>query len=165
MKHRNRLRAPRGHSTDIALAHLAVCAAAVLFSHAAVGASSCSVSASGLAFGLYDTINPVTNGAVTITVNCNAAQVSGALSASAGNSTNQSNRQMWYMDTHGVRQTLRYNLYTDAARTSVWGTTNTIPVTVGTSKSATLTAYGLIPGNQNVVPGTYSDSITITLTY
>ncbi|NRO99442.1 fimbrial major subunit CsuA/B family protein [Paraburkholderia sp. NMBU_R16] len=165
MKHRNRFRAARGHGTDSALAHFAVCAAAALFSHAAVGATSCSVSASGLAFGLYDTINPVSNGAVTITVNCSAAQVSGALSASAGNSTNQSDRQMWYTDIHGVRQTLRYNLYTDAARTSVWGPTNTIPVALGSSKSATLTAYGLIPGNQNVAPGTYSDSITITLTY
>jgi spore coat protein U-like protein len=165
MKQRNRVRASRRHGTDIALAHLAICAAAALFSHAAAGASSCSVSATGLAFGIYDTINPVNNYAVTITVNCNAAQVSGSLSASAGNSNNQSARQLWYTDSHGVRQTLRYNLYTDAARTSVWGTTNTIPVTVGTGKTATVTAYGLIPGNQNVVPGTYSDSIAITLSY
>lgn len=164
MKRRNRLRAPRRHSTDMALTHLAICAAAALFSHAAV-ASSCSVSASGLAFGLYDTINPVNNAAVTIKVQCDTAQVPGTLSASAGNSTDQSSRQLWYTDSHGVRHTLRYNLYTDSARSSVWGTTNTIPFTVGNNKKATVTAYGLIPGNQNVVPGTYSDSITITLTY
>lgn len=165
MKQRNRIRASRRQGTEIALAQLAICAAAALFSHAAVAASSCSVSATGLAFGAYDTINPVNKYAVTITVNCNAAQVSGSLSASAGNSNNQSNRQMWYIDSHGVQRTLNYNLYTDPARTSVWGTTNTIPVTVGTSKSATATAYGLIPGNQNVVSGTYSDSVIITMSY
>ena len=86
---------------------------------------------------------------------------------SAGSSGNVSLRTM----KNGTRSLL-YNLYTDAARTIIWG--NTSPswvVSPSTKTSVTnvpLTIYGKIDtASYNSAPaGTYSDSvITLTLTY
>jgi spore coat protein U-like protein len=59
---------------------------------------------------------------------------------------------------------LGYNLYTDAARTQVWGdffNGGTIQVApAGTP--ARLDVYGRIPAGQNVATGSYTDSITVT---
>jgi spore coat protein U-like protein len=38
-------------------------------------------------------------------------------------------------------------------------------VTAGGSNFATGTMYGLIPASQDVAPGSYTDMITVTVTY
>jgi len=72
----------------------------------------------------------------------------------------------------GTSQTLQYNLYTGAGRTTVFGdgTGGTSTVT-GTGQGASLAnqitvpVYGRIPGGQTVAPGSFSDTITATLTF
>ncbi len=68
---------------------------------------------------------------------------------------------------------LSYELYTSSARTVIWGTTigtNTVTMT-STSKNVPLggagglPVYGRIPGGQDVVAGSYSDSVTATVNY
>jgi spore coat protein U-like protein len=67
---------------------------------------------------------------------------------------------------------MQYNLYTNAARTQVWGdgtggtakVSDSQLVVVGTSQYS-YTAYGRIPALQNLGPGTYTDTITVTLNY
>jgi spore coat protein U-like protein len=62
---------------------------------------------------------------------------------------------------------LNYSLFRDAGRTSNWGNTvgtDTVPG-AGTGVAQTFTVFGRIPGSQPRAPGTYSDTITVTLTF
>lgn len=69
--------------------------------------------------------------------------------------------------------TLQYNLYSDAARTSVWGNSSGSWVSgtgagLGTPNTITHTVYGKLPDsavNQDAAVGNYADTITATLTY
>ena len=63
--------------------------------------------------------------------------------------------------------TIRYSLYTTAARTTVWGNTiGTDTVTgTGTGLAQTITVYGRVPVQTTPSPGTYTDTIVATVTY
>jgi spore coat protein U-like protein len=65
---------------------------------------------------------------------------------------------------------LVYNLYTSAARTTVWGdgsgATSTVSgVGAGLLTASTHTVYGRIGVNQDANPGSYSSTVTVTLTF
>ncbi|MDH6166442.1 spore coat protein U-like protein [Variovorax boronicumulans] len=66
---------------------------------------------------------------------------------------------------------LPYNLYTTNARTLVWGAAgasdsyDALASLGGTSVTNNYTVYGRIPVGQYVVPGAYSNIITVTVTY
>lgn len=74
------------------------------------------------------------------------------------------------MSRAGAGSTMGYNLYVDAARTTVWGDgingatfSGTVSPTDGTVNH---TFYGRIPSGQfSVMPGSYSDQLVITLEY
>jgi spore coat protein U-like protein len=138
-----------------------------------LAAPGCNVSALTLTFGAYDTLNSVSS-TTTISLNCVRIQqgaggtvaYSIALSAGVGS---YAARQM-----NSGANVLLYNLYTDAPHTTVWGdgtggsqTVNGTFTSPPGNQTATLTLYGLIPGSQNVVPGTYTTTtpITVTVTY
>lgn len=60
-----------------------------------------------------------------------------------------------------------YELYRDDARTQRWGNTpntDTAPGT-GTGSSQSLTVYGRVPQPQSVTPGTYTDTVIVTIHY
>ena len=123
--------------------------------------STCSISANALAFGNYSSAQ--TDGSTTLSVTCaNSTTYTVALDAGTGTGATVTTRKM----TSGA-QTLNYSLYTDSARSSVWGTTtgtNTVAGT-GTGSAQSLTVYGRIPGSQTPQPGSYTDTITATITY
>jgi spore coat protein U-like protein len=133
--------------------------------------ATCSLSATGLAFGTYA---PSAQGADTasgsVTVTCTAlVAVSGTyqLSASTGNAGRYSARQMT-----GTATTLAYQLYTDAADSMVWGDGSggtgvidgSFPLFI-VSSSQTVPFYGAIPPGQAVDAGSYSDVIIVTIAY
>ncbi len=137
-------------------------------------AKSCSITGtSNVAFGAYDPAD--TNFATpldasgNVTVRCtknttyDIALGQGA-NAASGSTCVAPLRQM---ASGGER--LSYNLYSNAARTSVWGcdasndVTNT--ETVGPSSPDTITVYGRIPAGQDVADGSYSDTVTVTVTF
>ena len=63
--------------------------------------------------------------------------------------------------------TITYSLYKDAARTTVWGNTfntDTVAAT-GTGVAQTYDVYGRVPPQTTPQPGTYTDTIIVTLTY
>ncbi|HEY6093878.1 MAG TPA: spore coat protein U domain-containing protein [Gallionellaceae bacterium] len=65
---------------------------------------------------------------------------------------------------------LQYNEYTDAATSMLWGPApNAISGALkfggSASASTTVTFYAKTPALQNVAPGSYSDTVTMTLTY
>ena len=63
--------------------------------------------------------------------------------------------------------TVNYSLYTDIARSTVWGNTVGTDTKSGTGNGSaqTLTVYGQLPAGQYPTPGSYSDTITATITY
>jgi spore coat protein U-like protein len=134
-------------------------------------ACTCTVSVGGnVAFGNYNPL-PGTSWDATgsFTVSCSpivgTVTYTAALSTGSGNS--YSPRQM-----KAGAHALKYNLYTDSARTVVWGDgtggTQTQGATspLGPSYSQSYNVYGRIQANQQSTSiGSYSDSITITVTY
>jgi spore coat protein U-like protein len=65
--------------------------------------------------------------------------------------------------------TLVYSIYTNAARTTLWGDgtgTTQIISNTGTGVAQAVTVYGRVPLGQNSVPpGAYDDDVTVTVTY
>ena len=64
-------------------------------------------------------------------------------------------------------QSLNYQLYSDSARSTIWGnTTGTDTVTgVGTGLAQDHTVFGAVPAAQVVPAGDYSDTITVRIYY
>ncbi|MEA3142071.1 MAG: hypothetical protein QOK23_4240 [Gammaproteobacteria bacterium] len=141
--------------------------------HAAV-TFTCTVSATGIAFGNY---NPLTAGGDSAvgswTVNCNAigsgsATVAGTLTLSKGSSGSYATRTM-----KSGSQALQYNIYLTSSHTQVIGDGSA--GTFAPSDSGTVTAgqvyqvtgfmYGFVPPLQDVPAGSYSDLIVVTVTY
>jgi spore coat protein U-like protein len=137
-------------------------------------AAGCSVTASAVAFGNYPLFSPTpTDSSGTISVACSGTageSVSYRVSLGAGVSGSVAARRM---SSPTSPFALAYNLHTDAARTVVWGDgsgssvmlngTLTLPVSGSSSVSATV--YGRMPARQNVFPGVYADSITVTVNF
>jgi len=133
--------------------------------------TSCVVGASGVAFNMYDPIGgALRDSSGTITVYCNGdqgVQVSYTIVLTAGSGSYSART----ISLSGVA--INYNLYTDAARTLVWGDgtsgTNIITGTVtltGSTTSTSHTVYGRIPASQTQArAGQYSDTLTVQLTY
>lgn len=123
-------------------------------------AATCTVSASGIAFGGYDPfVNQDVDSVANVSVNCDAT-TSYSIALSTGTGSYDS-RVM----TSGIHQLL-YNLYIDATLTTVWGDgTGHSAMVSDTQAVANHTVYGRIPARQDAYVGTYSDTIVITLTF
>jgi spore coat protein U-like protein len=60
-----------------------------------------------------------------------------------------------------------YHLYSNAGRTAIWGSTiGTDTVSgAGNGSAMNLTVYGRVPAQATPSPGTYSDTVRVTITY
>ena len=71
--------------------------------------------------------------------------------------------------TGGNADTLSYQLYSDSGYNSIWDdSANKVPVTglgLVAANTVSRTVYAKIPAQQDVVPDTYSDAVTVTVTY
>lgn len=126
----------------------------------AVASAACSLSVQSANFGAYDVFdnNPV-DSVGNVNVTCDMA-TSYTIALSPGNGTYVNRRML-----SGSNELL-YNLYTDAARTIVWGDGSSSTATVmGMGTSSNHTIYGRLPARQNVSVGAYSDTVTVTLTF
>jgi spore coat protein U-like protein len=133
---------------------------------------SCSVSATAVNFGLYDPLSgSATQSTGTVTVVCQVSLVglfvNWTVALSTGSSGNYVARQL-----QSGANSLSYNLYTNAARTSVWGdgTSGTSvvsanPFLIVGSNTVNYTVYGSIPAAQDRPAGSYTDTLTVTMTY
>lgn len=124
--------------------------------------AQCSVTASALAFGSYAA--SATDATASISVTCtNGTTYTVALDAGTGAGATTSARLM----SGPSGATLSYNLYRDAARSLTWGNTIGTDVQSGTGNGTAqaLTVYGRIPAAQYPIPGTYTDTVTVTVTY
>jgi spore coat protein U-like protein len=125
-------------------------------------AAKCTISTSGLSFGNYDVFS-TTNTDITGTINVNCTnKTSYVLSLSTGSGT-YSSRTM-----KSGTNILAYNLFLDPTHLTIWGDGSAGTGTVsgsGTGANTATTVYGRIAARQNVRVGTYSDVITVTVTY
>jgi spore coat protein U-like protein len=139
--------------------HFRVLACACLLTGALPAAADvCTVSVVGPSFGVYDTTSKSPNDAVgRVQISC----LSGAtVTVSTGGSATYFPRAM-----RSGAATLAYNLFVDAARTRILGTwgggTQVIFVPQGNNRSVPI--FGRIPPLQDVDPGTYTDTLTVSV--
>jgi spore coat protein U-like protein len=137
---------------------LVACLALPMLAHAA----TCTITLVNVAFADYDVFtNAATKSTGKVKVKCTSG-TNYTISLSPGSGTLTA-RVM----TGGGNQ-LDYNLFTDSTHLTVWGDGTSGSVTVsgtGTGSNTAYTVYGLIPAKQNVPAGSYSDTITVTVTY
>lgn len=134
--------------------------------------AACSTPTVGnLAFGTYNPLGG-SNATATadITITCTNTTAITSVTLSAGGSGSINSRQM--SKTGATSNKLNYNLYTSSANTSIWGdgtsgnVTNNVSGSAGTGSAQTLTIYGTIAASQtSAVPGSYTDTITVTINY
>jgi spore coat protein U-like protein len=120
-------------------------------------------STSTLSFGTQGVLSANVDQTSTVQIQCtNTTPYTIGLDAGTGTGATVATRRLT-----GGGATINYSLYSDAARTSVWGTTigsNTVAST-GTGASQSFTVYGRIPAQTTPAPATYTDTITVTVTY
>ncbi len=144
-----------------------------LLASAGAKAETCSVSAVGVAFGVYDPLaGAPLDSTSTVQATCTSDRpphVTYEIRLDTGQAGSFAPRAM----TNGLSQ-LTYNLYIDAARSAVWGdgTGGTAVVTAdynltppGSTQTDTYTVYGRVPAGQVVTTGNYLDTITVTLVF
>lgn len=132
------------------------------FNITATVVATCQISAAPLAFGNYS--GALTNSTSTIIATCtNTSPYNIGLNAGTATGATVTARKM----TGPAAALLNYNLYSNAGMTTNWGNTvGTDTVTgTGSGTAQNLTVYGSIPAGQLIAPGSYTDTITATITY
>lgn len=125
-------------------------------------------SAGAMTFAAYDPSTPnAQTTSSSISVNCtNTTPFNIGLSAGGGAGATVTNRVM----TSGTN-TLNYSLYQDTGHASVWGNTvgtDTVAAAglgMASGNAIVKTVYGQIPLQPNAIPGNYSDTVTVTVSY
>jgi spore coat protein U-like protein len=139
--------------------------ASAQFNVTATVLDNCAVSAGDLAFGSYNagSATPAT-ATSTIQVTCTSGLAySVALDGGTGSSAVTARTMV-----DGATHALGYGLYTSAAYSTIWGDGTGGTVTVdgnGSGTAQSLTVYGRIPASQFVTAGSYSDLVTVTVSY
>ena len=134
----------------------------------AIVQNTCAASADPIAFATYIAGGGPVTGSANITVKCSSAlafKVALGPGATPGGSISQR------LLSNGS-QSLQYNLYTASDLRSIWGD-GTTGVTLSRTASSdglatSLTVFAEVPDsgmNRLAMPGTYSDLVTVTITY
>jgi spore coat protein U-like protein len=155
------------HRTVRGLAALLIAAGA-----SGAGATTCSVESAGVSFGQYNPFNGAPTDSVgTITLSCSGASgtdVAYVLRIGPGASGTPTARVM----RSASGWSLGYNLYTDPARSLVWGdgTGGTRVVADvfslrGMGQTRRYQVFGRTFERQNVAPGVYSDSLVLSVEF
>jgi spore coat protein U-like protein len=126
-------------------------------------AATCTVnSATNMAFGTVGLLSANTDQTSTINVTCTNTTPYNIGLDKGLNGTSVTTRQMKV-----GTAVINYSLYSDSGRTTNWGNTvgtDTVAAT-GNGSAQAYTVYGRIPPQTTPAPGSYSDTITITVTY
>jgi spore coat protein U-like protein len=135
--------------------------------------AACTISAATLNFGSsvsgISIASTPLNGSTTTSVTCTNAS---PYSIAMDNGLNVSGSQRRMANGGNF---INYNLYVDAARLNPWttATSSTVCTTtsgcylgIGTGSAQTITVYGTVPSTTTAPnTGTYSDTVTMTITY
>ena len=128
---------------------------------------SCNISAGALTFASYDpTLDADSNAFATIDSTCTSGGAAViTMGQGLGGHTDSSDISPIRQMTAGSEK-LDYEVYSDSGRSTQWGNTSATGVSVtGTGSTQSLTAYGTITGLQQVSAVSFTDSVTVTVTY
>ena len=138
------------------------------FGHLPVAiAAQCNITATPLNFGAYDPMSSVPLTATgSFNISCNPKKdFNITLQLTPGSSGSYALRTM----ASGLGGTLNYNIYANAAQTSVLGdgSGGSVALTriVNRTTPWNVTFYGQVPALQNVMPGLYTDLLTATILF
>jgi spore coat protein U-like protein len=126
--------------------------------------ANCTIlSAATLNFGSQGVLTANVDQTSTLQVQCtNTTPYNIGLNAGTASGATVTTRQM---TSGGV--TVNYSLYSDSGRATNWGNTvgtDTVSST-GTGALQSFTVYGQVPAQTTPAPATYTDTITVTVTY
>lgn len=128
-----------------------------------ISATCTVVSASAINFGTMSSIPASVDQTSTLTVNCsNTTPYVISLGVGGGAGATTAVRKMT-----NAGNTVNYSLYRDAGYTQLWGASSGVDTLAGTGNAANqaLTIYGRVPTQTVPPPGTYTDAVTVTITY
>ena len=142
---------------------------ALLLAGSSAAHAACTVALGNLSFGPYDPLSSApatTSGNAVVTCNDTPPPtVTIQLSASAVSGGFFPRR----MRNSLGADTLDYNFYADVGATSIWGdgTGGTVTRSQKVNRNApwSVTFYGRIAPNQDVAPGSYADTLSITIVF
>jgi spore coat protein U-like protein len=134
------------------------------------------MNSAGAAFGAYDILSTApTDTVALIQVHCDSIAPGNpniALTVAIGGGSGGSVNSRRMQHTSGSGDLLNYGLFRDPGRSAVWGFTPGIDALTQQAKvqnnhtaDITFTVYGRIPPQQDVTPGTYRDTVQITLSF
>ncbi len=132
--------------------------------------AACTVSTTGIAFGVYDPAAAAAKDVTgTITLSCDILSGLGGyqITLSQGTSGGYGSRRM-----RSSTGQLAYQLYVDSARTAIWGNgssntsfiTSIVPLAL-LGGTVDVPVYARIPAKQSVTQGSYTDTIIVTVSY
>jgi spore coat protein U-like protein len=144
---------------------------------ASVTSNCTALTPSSISFGSYDVFTYPTgtplkdNTAATFSTNCTLnAPINWTVGI--GNSCGQGSVPADRAMTDGASHYLSYELYQNSAFTTPWAFASSCgaPTAVsqtgaGSTTANTISVYGLIPGGQNAYENSYSDSVTVTVSF
>jgi spore coat protein U-like protein len=137
--------------------------ASTSFSATATVLSSCNVNATSVNFGSSGILSGPADAQGSLSIQCSPS-LPYTISLSGGNSnaTDPTQRKMSFSSAN-----VTYGLYRDAARTLPWGSTIGTNTTSGTGTGVTQaqTVYGRVAAQTTPTPGTYTDSVVVTVGY
>jgi len=137
--------------------------ATTTFNVTATVPTTCSVATNNLNFGTTGVLTANTDATTTVAPDCtNGAPYRIGLDGGLSGATDPTQREMTK-----AAESVLYGLYRDAARSLPFGNTsgtNTLAGT-GTGLAQSATVYGRIAPQSTPSPGTYNDTIVVTVTY
>jgi len=128
--------------------------------------STCSISVTSVNFGSYNVFGgSATDSTGTITITCNNPAHNISVTLSKGASSSFTPRTMLRGG-----EALSYNLFRDAARSSIWGDGTGSTSTYSDNNppnnaNINLTVYGRVPAGQDVSAGSYSDTVAAVINF
>ncbi|MFM0057767.1 spore coat U domain-containing protein [Paraburkholderia phytofirmans] len=126
--------------------------------------NNCLISATNIAFTSTGVLSSALNATGAITARCTNGDAY-RIALSSGSSGNVAARQMQRLGGGG---TVNYQLYTDSGHTSAWGdgtAGTTMSTGTGSGNAVSINVYGRVPAQSTPMPGSYSDTITATITF
>ena len=126
--------------------------------------AGCNVSSTSVAFPAQSVLASGVNQTGTVAVTCtNTTPYNIELDQGAGSGATVTNRLM----TGPSSATVAYGLYQDSAHSTNWGKTDGTDTVAGTGNGSaqTLTVYGHIAAQTTPAPGSYADTVNVTVTF
>jgi len=126
--------------------------------------AGCNVSSTSVAFPAQSVLASGVNQTGTVAVTCtNTTPYNIELDQGAGSGATVTNRLM----TGPSSATVAYGLYQDSGHTTNWGKTDGTDTVAGTGNGSaqTLTVYGHIAAQTTPAPGSYADTVNVTVTF